>query len=277
MNPYLSIILAGILWGTGGLIIRFIDLPSISMSFFRVISPTVAVLLWFFLKRSKFSITWSIPLAIVSVLNAIRMYLYFVSYSLTTMGNAVIMIYTWPIFASLFGMLFFHEKTTSKKLLLLFLSFIGMILMFTGKTFSFHARDMLGMGIMILSSMIYALTMPIYKRELQKTSRLLTIFYQNIAGAIIYLPVFLMTYPYPTLIQSASGIGYGFVIGFLCFLLFFQGLRHVSASTAGGLSYVEVITSVLLGAIILQEPITITMILGAVCILGSAYFLRFEK
>jgi drug/metabolite transporter (DMT)-like permease len=277
MNPYFSVILAAMLWGTGGIALRYIHLSSLAMSFFRVMVPTLIVLTWLLLKNKKLSIHWSTSLAVASILNAIRMYLYFIAYTLTTIGNAVITVYTWPIFASIFGALFFHERVTTKKIVLLFISFAGMILLFTGKTFSFGNSDIVGMIIMLISSATYALTIPIYKKELAKTSKLMTIYYQNVAGAILYLPIMIVSHPQISLGQGLGASAYGLVIGLVCFFLFFEGLRHLSASTVGALSYIEVITSVTLGAIILHEPVTMYMIAGATLILGSSYFLRFEN
>ena len=47
---------------------------------------------------------------IASSINAARMFLYFIGFTYASIANAVIVLYTWPIFATLLGLMFLKEK-----------------------------------------------------------------------------------------------------------------------------------------------------------------------
>ncbi len=103
INPYLAIILAATIGGSSGVFIKLLDLPSTSMTFFRMFVPVVVLLVYLSLKKIRlFRGHYGIML-VASGLNATRMLLFFVGYLYTSIGNAVIILFTWPIFAAKSG------------------------------------------------------------------------------------------------------------------------------------------------------------------------------
>ena len=107
------------------------------------------------------------------------MFFFFFAYNAISIGNAVIISYTWPVFAAIFGWLLLKEKMSLKNGLLLALAFAGIVLVYINKEFSFANKDFLGMGAMILSSAIYSLTVIIFKKESKHYSQYETVFFQN--------------------------------------------------------------------------------------------------
>ncbi|MBI5073283.1 DMT family transporter [Candidatus Woesearchaeota archaeon] len=231
LNPYVAVILGATFGATSGVFIKLLQLPPTTMTFFRVFIPTVAVLLYIlFVKKTKLIRgNWKLMLG-ASALNAIRMFLYFVAYLYTTLGNAVIMSQTWPIFAAIFGMFFLSEKVTKRTIFLIALAFLGVIIMSLNKEISFANKEFFGMLVMMISGMIYAITAIIFKKELANYSKTETIFYQNVVGAVVFLPFIFINKPLPTVMQGMSGTIYGFLVGVIAFTLFFYGMKKLPMS-----------------------------------------------
>src|SRR3989338_6719294 len=246
INPYLAIILGATFGATSGVFIKLLQLPPTTMTFFRVFVPTVVVLMYIlFVKKTKLIHgNWKLML-IASGLNAIRIFLYFVAYLYTTLGNAVIMSQTWPIFAVIFSVFFLNEKVTKKSILLIGLAFTGIIIMSLNKEISFENKEFLGMVIMMIAGLIYAITAIIFKKELTNYSKTETIFYQNVVGAALFLPFIFINKPMPTDIQWIFATGYGFLVGVIAFILFFYGMKKLPMSQYSLFSYWEVIATVI--------------------------------
>ena len=276
-NPAIEILLAAMIWGTTGVFIKYLNLPPTTINFFRLAIP--AIFLYIFLKAKRVKL-WNIntnTIIFISAINAIRLLLYFYAYTLTSIGNALIILYTWPIFASIFGFIILKEKMNLRKVSFLFLAFTGIVVTFSGSSFSLQSKDFIGMGAMLVSAVLYALTIPLFKKELEKCSNYEAVFYQNFIGAFIFLPFFLFSRPWPHFWQFNIAIIYAFLIGIIGFSLFFAGLKRLSTTASSLLTYAEVISGLVFGWIFFRQPITIEMVIGGILILLSSYFIRISE
>lgn len=272
-NPYLEVIIAAIIWGSTGVFVKYLNLPPTTLTFFRMAVPAVFLSMFFSIKKIKFNLNNKLML-FASSLNAFRMFFYFLGFTLTSIGNAVIMLYTWPIFATIFSLLFLKEKVKLRNLVLLAMAFVGIIIIYSNKELSFVNKDFIGMSAMLISAAIYAITIVIFKKESNKYSKFETIFYQNLVGAFIFLPFLFINQPFPTVTQSSVAITYAILIGLIAFSLFFSALKKIKASTASFLSYVEVISAMLFGIFLFNEVITLNLIIGGFLIITSTLLLK---
>ncbi|MFC1649002.1 DMT family transporter [Nanoarchaeota archaeon] len=272
VDAYLEVFLAGLIWGLTGIFIKLIDLPPATLSAFRLAVPTIVLIVFFAIRRIQpFHHNYKAMLG-ASFLNSIRVFLYIYGFLLTAIGNAVIVLYTWPIFATIFSVAFLKEKVTKKTLFFMALAFIGLVLVYINKGFSFADKDFIGMTLVILSGLIYAITFIIYKKESDNYSKTEIIFFQNFIGSIVYLPFFFIATP--TLYQLNMSIAFGLIIGLVAFGLFFSALKKIQAHKAAIMTYVEVPSAIILGIIIFHEVLTLNMVIGGILILASAIGLR---
>ena len=277
LNPYLAVILAASIAGFGAFIIKSLSLSSTVLSFFRTSIPVIILLVYFAYKKIKlFQGNYKI-LVFASVLNAIRILLYFIAYKYASIGNAIIILFTWPIFATIFSAIFLKEKISKRTGLLIGLAFIGIIIMYLNKEFSFNNSDFIGMFAMLCSAIIYSITAVIFKKELSNKSEPEIIFYQNFAGAIIFLPFIFLNKSELVLPQVLGASGYAFLIGIIAFLLFFYALKRLKMSHYSLFTYWEVPAALIFSVIFFKEVITLNMILGGLLILISGILLRKKK
>ncbi len=242
------------------------------IAWFRTVVPVLFLLpaLW---RNQELKIEGNYKhMFLASGINAIRMYLYLVAFIYTSIGNAVVLFYTYPLFVA--GLeIIFHKKCIGKKqLMFMLLAFIGILITYAGKKFSFQSNDFIGMVAAIGASIGYAITVIMFKTETHNYSKNQLIVYQNIAGAVLFTP-FLIALPDAKPEELGIGLIYAFTIGVIVFKLFFFGLKYLSAATATSLMYLEVVSAIILGYLILGESLTLNTIIGGSCILISSFYI----
>lgn len=277
LKVYLINFLAATIAASSGVIIKTARLPSTTMTFFRLVVPTI--ILFFYLKFKKIKLfrgNYKIML-LSSFLNAVRMWFYILAFKFTTVGNGTIILFTWPVFATIFGTIFLKEKLEKKVLVLILSSFIGVIIVSFSRGISFKNNDFNGMVIMLFSAIIFALTTIIFKKEAENYSKEETVFYQNILGAIIFLPFVFVNRPLPTFFQVSLGLSYGILVGVVAFILFFYSLKRLEISKYSLITYWEVPCATFFGIIFLGEKISWNTFVGGGLILFSGIFLVLSK
>jgi len=272
-DAYFEVILAAIIWGSTGAFVKYLQLPPTTMSFFRLAIPTLFLLVFFLIKKKPLFKGSNKMMFLASTLNAGRMFLYFLGFTLTSIGNAVIAVYTWPIFVTVLSIIFLKEHISKRNAALLVLSFIGMVFIFLNREFSFADKDFIGISAIVVSALIYAITVLIYKKGFERYSRAETLLYQNFVGALVFIP-FLFFNPLPTMLQTSVATGYGAFIGLVGFGLFFSGLKQIRASTASVLTYVEVVSGILFGILLFKEVLEWNVIVGGALIIASTVFIK---
>jgi drug/metabolite transporter (DMT)-like permease len=273
-NPYLQVLLAILIMGSSGAFIKFLNLPPTTLSFFRMAVPAGLLYLYFSVRKVNLFRYHSGWMLFGSMLNAIRIFLFVFGFTYTSISNAVLILNSWPVFANLFSMLFLGEKVPRRNLLLLLLPLSGIMLLFINQPLSVENEDFLGMSAMLFSAMIYASTIIIFKRESPKYSGYETTFFQNLAGAIIFLP-FLWYHDFDFSVRQISlGIVYAFLVGIVAFGLYFSALRQIKASTISFLSYLEVVVATSFGILLFDEALSWNIIAGGSLIIVSTLLLK---
>lgn len=274
INPYLEIILATVIWGTSGPFVKWIDLPPTSLAFFRTAIPTLFLFGYFRVYRVPLFKGPIWIMLIASLLSSVRIFFYFTAYQYTSIGNAVIMLYTWPIFGTILSSWMLKEVIPPRNIFLLFIAFAGIVLVASRYEMTLSGGDFLGMCSMLTAGLLHAITVIIFKQQSEVFSRNETIFYQNLAGLFIFLPFLIINRPFPTVTQWAISPFYGLWIGVIAFGLFFEGLKRINASTASILTYFEVVFAVAFGVLFFNEVLTWQMVTGGILIILSTAFLK---
>jgi drug/metabolite transporter (DMT)-like permease len=273
-HPYTEVLLAILIMGSSGAFIKWLALPPLLLSFFRLAVPAVLLFGYFSLRRVNL-FRYPVRLMLIgSVLNAARIFLFINSYSYTSIANAVIILYTWPVFATLLSMVFLKEPVPRRNLFLLLLPILGILLMFINQPFSTENDDFIGMSSMLLSAMIYSSTIIIFKKESHKYSGFETVFFQNLAGGFIFLPFFLDGGMEIGWTRAASVFAFAVMVGVVAFGLFFSALKKIRASTISFLTYLEVLVATSFGVILFDEILSWNIIAGGSLIIISTLLLK---
>ncbi len=268
-----AIILCALIAGTNGILIKYMSsLSTGAIAFFRTMVPIVFLAPVLFSKTNPIFAGNYRKMLLASTINVARIYLYLVAFIFTSIGNAVVLFYSWPIFVFVFETIYFKKTLKRKHVALLLLAFAGLVVTYSNKSFSFENEDIIGMVAAVLSAITYAITVLMFKTESHNYSKEQTIIYQNLVGAFFFIP-FLFFIPDATLDQLGVAVFYGFLIGIVVFKLFFYGLKYLEASTASSLMYLEVVSAIVLGYLILDEKLTLNTLIGGALIILSSYFI----
>ena len=268
-----AVILAALIAGFNGILIK--AMPSLStgaIGWFRAGVP-VLFLLPGLLKARQLKVQGSTRmLLLASVINAVRTYFFLLAFVYTSVGNAIVLFYVYPLFITIIETTVYKAPISKKQVLFMLLAFGGIAFTYADKEFSFESRDFIGMLAAILAAVGYAFFVSIFKRQTQDCNRNQLLFYQNLAGAVLFIP-FLFGLKDVALTHMGIGVFYGLLIGIVQFGLFFFGLKHLNATTAASLMYLEVLSAVLLSFFILNEELSWNTYVGGVLILISSFYI----
>lgn len=121
-----QIVIAAVLLSTGGIILKFIDMPSMAIAGSRAVFSAAVV--WLYVKKPKF--TFSKAQVSGAICYSSMVILFIVANKLTTAANAVILQFTAPIWVAILGALILKEKTRWFDYAAIALTGIGMTLFF---------------------------------------------------------------------------------------------------------------------------------------------------
>lgn len=270
-----ALILATALGASSGLYIKTLPYSSLALTGFRMGVPFLFFLPLMFQRRLLLGpeenrrMIWT-----ASFLNAVRMVLYILAYKFTTLTNAVVLLYLWPIFALVLNARRTNQKIKTHEAGLLFLALSGVILLNVHKGFSFSTKDILGSSAMIISAAIFSLTTLLFKEALAESKESEVLYYQNALGALVFIPLLILEIPAVPFSDNLLGLLYGFSVGILGFGCFFYALKRLPVFQYGALGYSEVFFGVLFGIAFLREEVRWNIILGAALILISSFLSR---
>ena len=173
-----------------------------------------------------------------------------------------------PLFAAIIVTRLGHEKLESRRLLGLGLGFAGVALL-VGLDIDLH--DWLAVAATIVVALCYAIGPIIVDRKLQGTPPIGVVTASLILATLIYVPFAPFLWPeHTTAAAVGSVVGLGVLCTALAFIAFFALIAEVGAARATVITYVNPAVAIVLGALVLDEPLTTGMMIGfPLVIIGS--------
>lgn len=155
----------------------------------------------------------------------------------------------------------------------LVIGFIGVAIVVAGPGLFGGDVSLLAAGEVLLVAVLYAIAPFIVARKLGDVPSLGTITLSLMMIGILYLPIGLLTqHQVPTL----PSIGAMLVLAVICtavaFLAFFALIREVGPVRAPLFTYVNPVVAIILGAIVLAEPLTPGLLIGFPLIIAGCWF-----
>ena len=214
--------LAAVLWSIGGLLIKWIPLPSLAIAGTR--SAIAAIMIAMLCRPLHF--LWTKAQWGAAIGFALTVIFFVVATKLTTAANAILLQYTAPVYVAILSARFLGEKTSRQALFCLSFTAIGMVLFFME---NLSADHLLGNFIAALSGIAFAgmaICLKIQKGQSTTESMLLG----NILTALVGLPfLFLDSTPTPTATEASLLLLLGVVQIGTPYILYSFAIRHVTA------------------------------------------------
>jgi drug/metabolite transporter (DMT)-like permease len=166
------------------------------------------------------------------------------------------------------------ERVNGLRLLGLLVGMVGVITLL-GLDVGGDSQRLLGAALVLLAAACYALSALLVKRPTIATlPGLGVVTVACLTATIVLIPLAATRLParLPTLEVLASLLVLGLICTALAYVLYFTLIMEVGASRATVITYVNPAVSVLLGVILLGEPLNLPIILGFLLIILGSWF-----
>jgi len=173
-----------------------------------------------------------------------------------------------PLFAALIVTKLGHESLEPRRLLGLGIGFAGVALLVG---MDIHFSDLPAVAATMVVALCYAIGPIIVDRKLKDVPAIGVVTASLIVAALLYAPFAPMVWPEHIPASAAwSVIGLGVLCTAAAFLVFFALIAEAGPARATVITYVNPAVAIVLGAVVLSEPLTLGMVIGfPLVIVGS--------
>ena len=276
-------LLAMTIFGTIGLFVKFIELPSTVIALSRGALGTLFLLLVLKLLKRRIN-TASVKsnfkhLVIAGVALGLNWIFLFEAYRLTSVATATLAYYMAPIILILLSPILLHERIPLGKWICVICALFGMSLISGVWEGSENvALDGITMG--LIAACFYA-SVVINNKFLKGLDPYDSSIVQLAVAAIVLLPYVFFTGDFSILKPDTTTIGLTLAVGILhtgvAYWLYFSALPKLEAARIAIFSYIDPAIAILLSVFVLMEPMTTAGVIGAVLILGAALASEFVE
>lgn len=269
----LSIAMA--IFGTIGLLSRFIHVSSGELALYRAVMA--AILLFIYLSITKQPIDFKgikkeVPLLLASgMAMGINWILLFQAYKYTTISVATLSYYFAPVIVTVVCPFLFHEKMTKKQIICFIGSTAGLVLITGIGNMSQGSSHLLGIMFGLGAAVFYA-TVVLLNKFIKGVVGIHRTFLQFLGAIVILVPYVMFT--------GGSTLGEQTIVSIICLIIvgvihtgitycmYFSALKDLSGQEASILSYIDPLVAVLVSVLILGEKMTVMQLIGGALILG---------
>ena len=275
-GPVVMFVSSMLIFGTIGVLRRYIPVSSAFLAFSRGILGGLCILL--FLKVKKKSDPEKIParalrgLIVSGALIGINWILLFEAYNHTTVAVATLCYYMQPTIVTLLSPLLFRERLTGRKAACAAVAVAGMVLV-SGVLEGARGGSLRGVLLGLGAALFYSAVVIMNKRITGVDMYRKTVIQLLSAGAVM-IPYLLLTggfgeggfTPAAVILLLVAGI----VHTGIAYVLYFGSMERLRVQTVAILSYIDPVSALLFSALLLGEPLSAASLIGAAMIIGSA-------
>ena len=283
MLIYVKLLLTAIFWGgtfvAGRSLVQ--DVGPFSAAFFRFAIASILLVVLTWKTEGKLSALKRSQILPVLLLGATGVFCYnlffFKGLKLIEASRAAIIIANNPIFIALLSAVFFKEKLNAVKITGILISVSGAIVAISGGNLGEIFQGNLGWGefyilLCVASWVVFSL---LGKAVMSGLSPLASVTYSSITGTILlFLPAFregLTNCVHYSLSDWWDIFYLSFFGTVLGFVWFYEGINQIGPTKAGLFINFVPISAILLAFFILDEPLTISLLIGTLLVTTGVY------
>ncbi len=274
----LKIITAMIIYGTIGIFVRYIGMPSGLIAMMRGIIGTLFLLIFTKFRGIKLSfinIRRNLPLLLISGgLMGANWIMLFESYNYTSVAISTLCYYMAPVFIILASPIVVKEKLTLRKMICTLLALVGMVFISGVHKGADNRVSFVGIALGIGAAVLYA-TIILLNKKLKDITPYESTVTQLASSAVVLAPYVILTTDFSAIDTGALSISLLIAVGIIhtgiAYVLYFGSIAQLKAQTAAMMSYIDPILAIILSALLLHESMDTFSIIGAALILGSTF------
>ena len=218
-------------------------------------------------------------LAFMGILMVLSSIALFESYKYLSAGIASTLLFFYPVMVAVIMAIFYKERLTKKSWACLITAFLGVVILSKNDDGGFIS--LLGLTLVMLSSLSYAIYLVYINRGPMKKINTSTItFYVILGGFLVMIPYCLLDgglmLP-KTTPAWINAIGLGFFPTVISLIFTSRAIALIGSTETAIFGALEPLTAVVLGILILGETLTITPAIGMILIFVSVTVLMMKK
>ncbi|MBU3154803.1 DMT family transporter [Clostridium estertheticum] len=238
-----------------------------------------AIMLFYYLKTKGISMKLtkkqSILILIIGVFGfTLTTSSLYMSYNYIGIGMASMIFYIYPSIVTILAYMFYKEKIYFRKIISLIISLMGIYILIDKASVSFNIK---GIILALIAAVLYSLyVLGASNKEFKNINSYVLTFYISCASATVMFIAAMSTSNFSIHISFYALVAIlliAFISTVVALMAFLEGVRLIGPSKASILSTIEPIVSLILGIIILGEPISSRIIIGSIMIVLSVVIL----
>lgn len=264
-------------FGTIGLFVSNISLPSSFTAFSRALIGSVFIGLFMLVTRHKVdgnavkkNLKLLIPSGIAMGFNWICL---FESYRFAGIPVGTLCYYMAPVILVFVSPFILKEKLTHIKVISAIVAIGGEVLI--SGVLSGSVRSGKGIALGLAAAVLYASVITINK-FVKGLSPVETTLIQLMSAAVVMIPYVLLTEDVSSFVFDRKSIIFTVIVGVIhtgiVYMVYFSSVQKIPAQTTAVFSYIDPVTAIILSAVILHDSLSVMQIVGTVLILGATLF-----
>lgn len=276
----LSLVTSMLVFGTIGIFVKFIPLPSSIIAMVRGFLGGAFLLLVMTLRGEKLDFSSLKKRGVLVFISGgaigFNWIFLFESYRYTTVATATLGYYMAPVFVILLAPIFLKEKLTVKKLLCVLAAVLGMAFVSGVLSGQMPTKsEATGIFLSLGAAALYASIIIMNKKITHIPSITRTIL-QLFSAAIVLIPYGFATKGFANVSLTFKNVLLLLIVSIIhtgiAYALYFGCMKKLNAGTVAIFSYIDPVFAIILSAIILPDEIlTLNGIIGATLILGATF------
>ncbi len=274
MKDKLSMICAMVVFGTIGIFVEYINMPSGVIASFRGIVGAIVICVFMLLQGRKINLKAIKKKIVVLLASGVAIgfnwILLFEAYKYTGIPVATVCYYVAPIIVVVASTFVFKDKLKPKQIACVLMALIGVAAV-SGVFQAHNGTKLVGVLCGLGAAVLYASVMIMNKfmGEVESYERT---FIQLITAGVVVLPYALLTME--EIKVTKTSVLLLFIVGVVhtgfAYLLYFGAMKNLNSNTVAILSYIDPASAIVLSSVVFMQLPTIYELIGVVLIMVGA-------
>ncbi len=196
-------------------------------------------------------------------------------------GLERLILFLTPSFVLLMSVFYVKKKITALEWIALVISYLGTVLVFLHDVKTGGNNVVLGSTLVLGAAISYAIYLILSGELVQRIGALRLVAYAMCVSSVACVAQFFFLRPASMLVQPHAVYGLSIFNAVFCTVmpvfLTMIAVARIGAATASQAGMIGPVSTLFMGAIILQEPITTIQLMGTVLVLAGIYLLSKKK
>lgn len=268
--------LASILFALVAIIVKYLTLPIALIAWGRSLSACIGLMIYFLCTRQSLKLNSRkhyLVLVILGLIQTAQWLTIFYAIYISNVSYALIALYTFPLFVTIFEPLVFKEKFQQKAFMAALVVMLGVLMVMPEMSFKNHY--VIGIFWGTTSAILVAIMLLMHRKFIQHYSSTKITFYKTGVASVVLMPLIL---DFNKSNVEQEQIILIIFMGIFCtaipFVLIIKSFKYLKAQQASLILSMELVYGILLAYLLFNEEQSMRTITGALLIIGATVAIK---